>query len=116
MEHIQVLKDLLEVAIEGDDDGKKPDLFPKEIDALQWAIEQLEKNYEGKGVLPMKKHVYFISYVDSGAQGMTEFKTDNPIETYDDVVRVAETIENHNGSKNVVIENWKELKTEKSKE
>lgn len=64
----------------------------------------------------MKKHIYFISYVTSGAHGMTEFKTDNPIETYDDVVRVAQTIENHNGLKHVIIVNWKKLKAEKTKE
>lgn len=42
MEHIQVLKDLLEVSSEGDDNGIKPDLLPKEIDAIKWAIEQIK--------------------------------------------------------------------------
>lgn len=42
MEHIQVLKDLLKVSIESDDEGIKSDLLPKEIDAIKWAIEQIE--------------------------------------------------------------------------
>lgn len=42
MEQLSILKNLLEEAKKGDEFGIKPDLTRTEIEALKWAIKQIE--------------------------------------------------------------------------
>ena len=43
MNFLETLKNLAHIAVEGDEDGIKPDLNQGEINALKWAVEELEK-------------------------------------------------------------------------
>jgi hypothetical protein len=41
-EHLEVLKNLLKEAKNGDEHGVKPDITDKEIQAIQWVINKIE--------------------------------------------------------------------------
>lgn len=55
------------------------------------------------------KHKYFVSYSHNNGFGMIEIFTDLKVKTYDDVIKLRETIKETNGL-DVIILNWIKLK------
>lgn len=57
-------------------------------------------------VFPLEKFVYFVSYVSEEGFDMCSFTRSFPIERYEDVLDMRDTIEEEDELENVSILNW----------